>query len=59
MFYTSMATMVISPAIGFVFIWRAYRPWAVCIGAVYFPIMLVLMYLFSIGVAGQLSGVLP
>jgi hypothetical protein len=59
MFYTSVATMVISPAIGFVFIWRAYRPSAVFIGVIYFPIMLALMYLFSISVVAELSGVWP
>jgi hypothetical protein len=55
----NFATMVISPAIGFVFIWRGYRPWAVFIGAVYFPIMLGLMWLFSAIVAARLSGVWP
>ena len=59
MFYTSIATMMISAAIGFVFIWWAYRPWAVFIGAVYFPIMLGLLWLFSVTVAARLSGVWP
>src|SRR5258707_10228940 len=59
MFYTGVATMVISPAIGFVFVWRAYRPWAIFIGVVYFPIMLPLMWLFSVTVVGRLTGVWP